>query len=43
MLETDKEEINYSDKGFNKVIINFVGIETASLRSHISFSSKLKL
>lgn len=43
ILKFEKKDITYSDKGFDKVIINFVGIKTAYLKCHTSFPSKSKL
>lgn len=42
-FEDGEGDIIYSDKGFDKVIVNFVGIETTYLKYHLSFSSKSKL
>lgn len=42
-FDTDREDIAYSDKGFNKVVVNFVRIKTSYLKYHSSFFSKSKL
>lgn len=42
-FDVDKEDVLYSDEGFNEVIVNFVRIETFYLKCYSSFLSKLKL
>lgn len=43
MFEAEKKEVNYLNKGFDKVVVNFVGIKTVCIKYNISFSSKFKL
>lgn len=43
MLKTKSKEVGYSDKNFDEVIVNFVGIEAACIRCNVSFSLKLQL
>lgn len=43
VFEAKREEINYLNKGFNKVVINFIGIETTYIKCNIFFSLKFKL
>lgn len=42
-FDVDGKDIIYSDKGFQEVIINFIGIEISCSKCHSSFPSKLKL
>lgn len=42
-FNTDGEDVTYSDEGFDKVIINFVGIEISYSKCYSSFPSKSKL
>lgn len=42
-LNLESKKVDYSDKGFEKVIINFVGIETVCKKCSSSFPSKLQL
>lgn len=42
-FEDDKRDVSYSNKGFDKIIVNFVGIETTCLKCHLSFLLKSKL
>lgn len=42
-FEAKREEINYLDKDFDKVVMNFVGIETACAKCKTFFSLKSKL
>lgn len=42
-FDEDGEDITYSNKGFDGVIVNFVGIETSCSKCYSSFPSKLKL
>lgn len=41
--EPENKEVHYSDKGFDEVFANFVGIETVCTRCSNSFSSKSQL
>lgn len=43
MFENEERDVTYSDEGFDKVLVNFVGIETTYLKCRSSFSSKSKL
>lgn len=43
IFDVDKEDITYLDKGFDKVIINFVRIETFCLKCYSSFPLESKL
>ena len=43
IFDPEGEEVDYSDKGFEEVIANFVGIETVCSKCSSSFSSKLQL
>ena len=42
MFEPGKKDVTYSNKDFNKVVINFVGIKTLYTKCHATFSSKSK-
>lgn len=42
-FKTEDEEVTYSDKGFNKVFVNFVRIEAICSKCHSFFPSKSKL
>lgn len=42
-FENEERNVTYSDKGFDKVLVNFVGIETTYLKCRSSFPSKSKL
>ena len=39
----EADKVSYSDEDFDKVAVNFVGIETSCTRCHATFSSRLKL
>lgn len=43
VFKAKREEVNYLDKSFNKVVVNFVVIETVCIKYNIFFSSKSKL
>lgn len=43
MFEDKKGDITYSDKDFNEIFVNFVGIETTCLKCYSSLLSKSKL
>ena len=42
-FDSEGEEVDYSDKGFEEVIANFVGIETVCSKCSFSFPSKSQL
>lgn len=42
-FKEEKRDVSYSDKGFNKILVNFVGIETIYLKYCSSFPLKSKL
>lgn len=42
-FEDGKGDVTYSNKGFDEVIVNFVGIEMTCLKYHLSCLSKSKL
>lgn len=42
-FEDGKGDVNYSDKGFNEVIVNFLEIEMTCLKCRLFFPSKSKL
>lgn len=43
MFEDERKEFNYSNKGFDKVVVNFVEIETICTKCNTSFFSRSKL
>lgn len=43
IFDANGEDIIYLDKSFDKVIVNFIGIETFCLKCHSSFPLKSKL
>lgn len=43
MFKAKKKETIYSNKSFNKIVINFIGIEIAYLKCNLFFLTKLKL
>lgn len=43
IFDINRKDVVYSDKCFNEVIVNFVGVEVSYSRCHSSFPSKLKL
>lgn len=43
IFDADGEDITYLDKSFDKLIVNFIGIETFCLKCHSSFPLKSKL
>ena len=43
MFEPEEKELSYSDKGFNEVFVNFVGIEAVCSKCRLSFPLKSKL
>lgn len=43
MFDSESEEVDYSNKGFEKVIANFMGIEIVCSTYGSFFSSKLQL
>ena len=43
MFEPEEEELAYSDEGFDKDFVNFVGNEAVCSKWRSSFPSKLKL
>lgn len=43
MLKTEMEEVSYLNKGYDKVVVNFIKIKTVCFRYHVSFFSKSKL
>lgn len=43
IFDANGEDVTYSDKSFDKVVVNFVGIETFYSKCYLSFSSKSKL
>lgn len=43
IFDANGEDIAYSDESFNKVIVNFVGIEISCSKCYSSFPSKSKL
>lgn len=43
MFENKERDITYSDEGFDKVLINFVGIEITYMKCRSLFPSKSKL
>ena len=42
-LEQESKEVQYSDKGFDKVNANFVGVEASCGKCRASFFSKSRL
>ena len=42
-FEEKNDDVTYSDKGFDKIAVNFVGIETSCIKCRTTFPSKLKL
>lgn len=43
IFKNEKRDVTYLDKGFEEVVVNFMGIETTCLKYCSSFLSKLKL